>query len=175
MSRRRQGRIVPKLVADRVRPRPANVVSRLLVGTVRVVVVLQPAIARVGDVNALRMETMAAGPANIPEFGTVKDLQGFKDLYAMDAYQHVVPGKAYPAFLITGGLNDPRVEPWEGAKLAARLEEMPNHRPVLYRLEEQAGHGLGTTKATRDAEEADITAFILWRAGVEAWQPQTAN
>jgi prolyl oligopeptidase len=117
------------------------------------------------------METMAAGPANIPEFGTVKDRQGFKDLYEMDAYQHVVKGKTYPAFLITGGLNDPRVEPWEGAKLAARLEEMPNHRPVLYRLEEQAGHGLGTTKATRDAEEADITAFILWRAAAAGWQP----
>ncbi|MFL6755477.1 MAG: prolyl oligopeptidase family serine peptidase [Sphingomicrobium sp.] len=133
------------------------------------------AIARVGDVNALRMETMAAGPANIPEFGTVKDRQGFKDLYEMDAYQHVVPGKTYPAFMITGGLNDPRVEPWEGAKFAARLEEMPNHRPVLYRLEEQAGHGLGTTKSTRDAEEADMTAFILWRAGAPAWQPAHSN
>jgi len=129
------------------------------------------AIARVGDVNALRMETMAAGPANIPEFGTVNDAQGFKDLYEMDVIQHVVPGKRYPAFLITGGMNDPRVEPWEGAKFAARLQEMPDHAPVLYRLEEQAGHGLGTTKATRDAEEADITAFVLWRAGVPAWQP----
>jgi len=129
------------------------------------------AIARVGDVNALRMETMAAGPANIPEFGTVKDAQGFNDLYAMDAYQHVMDGVRYPAFLITGGLNDPRVEPWEGAKLAARLQEIPGHRPVLYRLEEQAGHGLGTTKRTRDLEEADITAFILWRSGVAEWQP----
>jgi prolyl oligopeptidase len=129
------------------------------------------AIVRVGDVNALRMEMMAAGPANIPEFGTVKDPQGFKDLYAMDAYQHVMDGVRYPAFLITGGLNDPRVEPWEGAKLAARLQEIPGHRPVLFRLEEKAGHGLGTTKATRDAEEADITAFILWRSGVGKWQP----
>jgi prolyl oligopeptidase len=129
------------------------------------------AIARVGDVNALRMETMPAGPANIPEFGTVKDPQGFKDLYAMDAIQHVTDGVRYPAFLITGGLNDPRVEPWEGAKLAARLQQIAGHRPVLYRLEEQAGHGLGTTKAVRDAEEADITAFILWRAGDPGWQP----
>ena len=48
------------------------------------------AIVRIGDVNALRMETMAAGPGNIPEFGTVKDSQGFRDLYEMDAYQHVV-------------------------------------------------------------------------------------
>jgi prolyl oligopeptidase len=132
------------------------------------------AVARVGDVNALRMETMPAGPANIPEFGTVKTEQGFKDLHAMDAYQHVRDGVRYPAFLITGGLNDPRVEPWEGAKLAARLQEIPGNRPALFRLEESAGHGLGTTKAVRDAEEADITAFVFWRAGVPEWQPATA-
>lgn len=129
------------------------------------------AVARVGDVNALRMETMPAGPANIPEFGTVKDEQGFKALYAMDAYQHVRDGVRYPAFLITGGLNDPRVEPWEGAKLAARLQELPGNRPALYRLEEAAGHGVGTTKSVRDAEEADVAAFVFWRAGLPAWQP----
>lgn len=129
------------------------------------------AVDRVGDVNTLRAEFMAAGPANIPEFGTVKDPQGFKDLYAMDTIQHVKPNTRYPAFLITAGLNDPRVEPWTGAKLAATLQENPDHAPVLYRLEEQAGHGLGTAKSTRDAEEADITAFVLWRAGVPAWQP----
>lgn len=129
------------------------------------------AVDRVGDVNTLRAEFMAAGPANIPEFGTVTTPQGFKDLYEMDTIQHVKPNTRYPAFLITAGLNDPRVEPWTGAKLAATLQENPDHAPVLYRLEEQAGHGLGTTKSTRDAEEADITAFVLWRAGVPEWQP----
>lgn len=133
------------------------------------------AIARVGDVNTLRAETMPAGPANVPEFGTVKDPQGFKDLLAMDVVQHVEDGRTYPAFLITAGLNDPRVEPWTGAKLAARLQENPDHRPVLYRLEEQAGHGLGTNKSTRDAEEADIAAFVLWRAGVPEWQPKPSS
>jgi prolyl oligopeptidase len=129
------------------------------------------AVARVGDVNALRMELQPAGPANIPEFGTVKDPQGFKDLHAMDVYQHVRAGVRYPAFLITGGLNDPRVEAWQGAKLAARLQAIPGNRPALFRLEESAGHGLGTTKAVRDAEEADIAAFVFWRAGVPEWQP----
>ncbi len=129
------------------------------------------AVARVGDVNALRMELQPAGPANIPEFGTVKNEAGFRDLYAMDAYQHVRDGVRYPAFLITGGLNDPRVEAWQGAKLAARLQAIPGNRPALFRLEESAGHGLGTTKAVRDAEEADIAAFAFWRAGVPEWQP----
>jgi prolyl oligopeptidase len=132
------------------------------------------AVGRVGDLDAMRSETMPSGPANIPEFGTVKDEQGFKNLYAMDAYQHVRNDAHYPAFLLTTGLNDPRVEPWEPAKMAARLLEVPGHAPVLLRVEDAAGHGLGTTKSTRDAEDADIAAFVFWRAGVPEWQPSLA-
>jgi prolyl oligopeptidase len=130
------------------------------------------AVGRVGDLDAMRSETMPSGPANIPEFGTFKDEQGFRNLYAMDAYQHVRNDAHYPAFLLTTGLNDPRVEPWEPAKMAARLMEVPGHAPVLLRVEDAAGHGLGTTKSTRDAEDADITAFVFWRAGVPGWQPK---
>jgi len=130
------------------------------------------AIARVADVDSLRSEVMAAGPANVPEFGTFKDEQGFKNLLAMDAYQHVRDDVRYPAFLLTAGLNDPRVEPWEPAKMAARLLERADHAPVLLRVEEAAGHGLGTSKATRDAEDADIAAFVFWRARAKDWQPK---
>jgi prolyl oligopeptidase len=130
------------------------------------------AIGRVGDLDALRSETMPTGPANIPEFGSFKDEQGFKNLLAMDAYQHVRNDTRYPAFLLTTGLNDPRVEPWEPVKMAARLMEVEHHQPVLLRIEDAAGHGLGTTKATRDAEDADIVAFVFWRAGVAQWQPK---
>jgi prolyl oligopeptidase len=130
------------------------------------------AVGRVGDLDALRSETMPSGPANVPEFGTFKDEQGFKNLLAMDAYQHVRDDGHYPAFLLTTGLNDPRVEPWEPAKMAARLMEVGGHQPVLLRVEDAAGHGLGTTKSTRDAEDADIAAFVFWRAGVPEWQPK---
>jgi prolyl oligopeptidase len=130
------------------------------------------AVGRVGDLDALRSETMPSGPANVPEFGTFKDEQGFKNLLAMDAYQHVRDDGHYPAFLLTTGLNDPRVEPWEPAKMAARLMEVAGHQPVLLRVEDAAGHGLGTTKSTRDAEDADIAAFVFWRAGVPEWQPK---
>jgi prolyl oligopeptidase len=130
------------------------------------------AVGRVGDLDAMRSETMPSGPANVPEFGTFKDPQGFKNLYAMDAYQHVRDDGRYPAFLLTTGLNDPRVEPWEPAKMAARLMQLPGRQPVLLRVEDAAGHGLGTTKSTRDAEDADIAAFVFWRAGDPAWQPK---
>jgi prolyl oligopeptidase len=44
------------------------------------------ALIRVGCFDALRMEFTPNGPPNIAEFGTVADPDGFKGLYAMDAY-----------------------------------------------------------------------------------------
>lgn len=129
------------------------------------------AISRVGDLNARRLETMASGPANIPEFGTVKDRKGFESLYAMDAYQHINKGAVCPAWLLTTGLNDPRVAPWQTAKMAARLQTSSNQALALIRIEEDAGHGGGTARSTLDAEEADIATFIFWRAGDRKWQP----
>jgi prolyl oligopeptidase len=55
------------------------------------------ALIRVGDSDSLRSELMASGPANIPVFGTVKEPNGFKALYGMDAFQHVKPKTAYTA------------------------------------------------------------------------------
>jgi len=67
------------------------------------------ALIRVGCSNATRMEFTPNGPPNIAEFGSVTDAEGFKGLYAMDAYQHVKDGTAYPGILLTAGINDPRV------------------------------------------------------------------
>jgi prolyl oligopeptidase len=130
------------------------------------------ALIRVGDSDALRSELMASGPANIPEFGTVKEPDGFKALYAMDAYVHVKPGTAYPAVLLTTGINDPRVASWQAAKMAARLQaSTTSGKPILLRVEYDAGHGMGSTKSQRDAELADEIAFLFWQLGVAGFQP----
>jgi prolyl oligopeptidase len=129
------------------------------------------ALIRVGDSDALRSELMASGPANIPEFGTVKQLDGFRALYAMDAYQHVKPN-AYPAVLLTTGANDPRVAPWQAAKMTARLQASTNSgKPVLLRVDYDAGHGMGSTKSQRDSELADELAFLFWQFGSPDFQP----
>jgi prolyl oligopeptidase len=134
------------------------------------------ALIRVGDSDSLRSELMASGPANIPEFGTVKDPDGFKALYAMDAYQHVKPNTAYPAILLTTGTNDPRVAPWQAAKMAARLQASTNSgKPVLLRVDYDAGHGLGSTKTQRDEEQADEIAFLFWQLGEPEIQPAQAH
>jgi prolyl oligopeptidase len=129
------------------------------------------ALIRVGDSDSMRSELMASGPANIPEFGTVKESDGFKALYAMDAYQHV-KANAYPAVLLTTGANDPRVAPWQAAKMTARLQASTNSgKPVLMRVDYDAGHGMGSTKSQRDVELADTLSFLFWQMGVAGFQP----
>jgi len=131
------------------------------------------ALIRVGDSDSLRSELMESGPANIPEFGTVTKADGFKALYAMDAYQHVKPNVAYPAVLLTTGVNDPRVAPWQAAKMTARLQASTiSGKPVLLRVDYDAGHGFGSTKSQRDDEFADELAFLFWQFGITGYQPK---
>lgn len=130
------------------------------------------ALIRVGDTNALRSETMPSGPSNVPEFGTFTTEAGFKALYAMDAYQHVKDGTPYPAAMLTTGANDPRVSPWQAAKMAARLQAASTSgKPILLRVDYDVGHVLGSTKSQRDEEIADEYSFLLWQLGDPAFQP----
>jgi len=132
------------------------------------------ALIRVGDTNSLRAETMASGPANIPEFGTVTEPDGFKALFAMDAYQHVKANTPYPAVLLTTGVNDPRVAPWEAAKMTARLQAATSSgKPILLRVDYDAGHGMGSTKSQRDIELADELSFLFWQLGVKGYTPSS--
>ena len=129
-------------------------------------------IPAVGALDTLRFETTANGVPNIPEFGTVKNVEGFKALQAMSTYDHVKPGVAYPAVMLTHGVNDPRVEVWESTKTAARLKAATSSgKPVLMRLDFDAGHGVGNTKKQQLAERADNFSFLLWQMGVAGYQP----
>lgn len=133
-------------------------------------------ISEVGVSNPLREEFSPNGPPNIPEFGSVKTEQGFRGLYAMDAYQHVHDGVKYPSVLLTTGLNDPRVPSWDPTKMTARLQAATaSSNPVLLRVDADAGHGYGSTRAQRDDQTADIMAFILWRTGDPRFQPKSGG
>ena len=124
------------------------------------------AISAVGLNNALLAETTPNGVPNIPEFGTFKTEEGFKNLLAMDGYHKVKDGVKYPAVMLTHGINDPRVEPWMSAKMAARLQAATgNSKPVLLRIDYDAGHGIGSTKQQRNEENADIYAFLFQQLG----------
>lgn len=122
--------------------------------------------------DMLRYETTANGPDNIPEFGTVKTAAGFEALFAMSPYAHVQDGVKYPAAIIYAGANDPRVLAWIPAKFAARLQAATaSGKPVLLRVDYDAGHGFDTTKHQTEVAFADEIAFALWQTGDPQLQP----
>jgi len=120
----------------------------------------------------MRAEFSANGITNIPEFGTVKTEEGFKGLFAMSPYHWVKDGTPYPAVLLTTGINDPRVDAWEAGKMGARLQAATSSgKPVLLRIDFDAGHGIGSTKKQAYEERADEIAFLLWQSGMPGFQP----
>jgi prolyl oligopeptidase len=127
------------------------------------------AIYSVGSLDTVRAEDTANGATNVSEFGTVKDPVEFKALLEMSTYHAIKDGTRYPAVLLVHGMNDPRVEVWQSAKTAARLQaagaKLPDAHPALLRLDMQAGHGVGSTVTQRQALAADQQAFLLWQMG----------
>ena len=68
--------------------------------------------------------------------------------------------------LLNHGMNDPRVDVWHSAKAAARLQAASSSgKPVLLRLDRQAGHGIGSTDGQRTSKQADTYSFLLWQFG----------
>ena len=131
------------------------------------------ALINVGALDAIRFETTMNGPPNVPEFGTVKTEDGFRGLHAMSAYHHVKDGEKYPAVMLTHGVNDPRVDPWMSAKMCARLQKATaSGKPVLFRVDYVAGHGIGSTRAQQEQLTADQWAFLLWQTGDPGFQPE---
>ena len=124
------------------------------------------AILEVGSLDSVRAEISANGATNTSEFGSVKDAAEFRALLEMSTYHAVRDGTAYPAVMLVHGVNDPRVPVWESNKTAARLQAgSSSGRPVLLRLDMQAGHGIGSTLTQRVSSAADQYAFLLWQMG----------
>jgi prolyl oligopeptidase len=125
----------------------------------------------VGCTDMLRFETTMNGPPNVPEFGTIAEEASFRGLWAMSTLHQIRDGVKYPAIILTHGINDPRVEPWQSAKATARFQAATgSRRPVLFRVDYHAGHGIGSTRAQRQAEKADVWSFFLWQFGDSAFQ-----
>ena len=85
----------------------------------------------------------------------------------------VLSAGALTAVLLTTGVTDPRVAPFHVAKMAARLQAASSSgKPILLRVDYDAGHGIGSTRAQQDREAADTYAFLLWQTGAEEYQPK---
>jgi prolyl oligopeptidase len=117
-------------------------------------------VSHVGIYDMLRLELSPNGAFNVPEYGTVKDPDQFRALYAYSPYHHVRNGQAYPAVLFLTGANDARVDPMHSRKMTARLQAA-GAELVLLRTSETTGHGGGTPLDARIGEDADVLAFLF--------------
>ena len=122
-----------------------------------------------GVYDMLRTELSPNGVFNVTEYGTVKDPEQFRALYAYSPYHNVKDGTAYPAVLFLAGDNDGRVDPMQSRKMTARLQAATSSNlPVLLRTSSTSGHGIGTGLSERIAQTADVFAFLFDQLKMDA-------
>jgi prolyl oligopeptidase len=132
-------------------------------------------VSHVGIYDMLRVELSPNGAFNVTEYGTVKNPEQFKALYAYSPYHHVVNGTKYPAVLMLTGANDPRVDPMNSRKMVARLQAATaSSRPILLRASSGSGHGFGTSFSEAIAQQTDVYAFLFDQLRIP-WQTQHPN
>jgi len=128
---------------------------------------MRAVVSSVGVYDMLRVELAPNGAFNVTEFGTVKDPEQFKALYAYSPYHHVVDGAKYPAILMMTGANDGRVAPYHSRKMTARLDEAnKSENTILLRTSSSAGHGIGTALTERIKQSTDIYSFLFAQLGM---------
>lgn len=123
-------------------------------------------VSHVGIYDMLRVELSPNGAFNVTEFGTVKELDQFRALYAYSPYHHVRDGVQYPAILFQTGANDPRVDPANSRKMTARLQASGTKQPVLLLTSSTSGHGIGTSLGERVAQQVDVEVFLFAQWGI---------
>jgi prolyl oligopeptidase len=121
----------------------------------------------VGIYDMLRVELFANGAFNVTEFGTVKNPDQFKALYAYSPIHHVKDGTPYPAVLFLTGDNDGRVDPANSRKMTARLQAATSSGlPILLRTSASSGHGIGSSLSVVVEEETDVYSFLFYMLGI---------
>jgi prolyl oligopeptidase len=124
-------------------------------------------ISHVGIYDAVRSELSPNGAFNIPEFGTVEDLEQFEALHAYSPY-HQAKQAAYPAILFMTGENDGRVDPMHSRKMTAVLQHNnSSNNQVLLRTSGNTGHGSGTPLSETISQQVDRLVFLFDSLGME--------
>lgn len=130
-------------------------------------------VSAVGIYDVIRVELDPNGSFNTTEFGTVKNKDQFKALYAYSPYHHVTKGTAYPAVLMLTGATDGRVNPMHSRKMTAALQAATgSSNPILLRTNKSSGHGIGSSLDERIAELTDELTFLFDQLGM-SYAPAT--
>ncbi|EDM80328.1 prolyl endopeptidase [Plesiocystis pacifica SIR-1] len=119
------------------------------------------ALAGVGVMDMLRFHEFTIGWAWVSDYGSADDPEEFAALHAYSPYHNIKAGTEYPATLVYTADHDDRVVPSHSYKFAAQLQA--NHvgeKPVMIRIDTDAGHGAGKPTAKQIEEWADLWGFL---------------
>jgi len=95
------------------------------------------------------------------DWGNPQDTKFYEYMLSYSPYDNV-KAQAYPAMLVTTGLNDSQVQYYEPAKWVAKLRATKtDHNPLLFKINMEAGHGGKSGRFARYREIAEAYAFIL--------------
>jgi prolyl oligopeptidase len=104
----------------------------------------------------------------IAEYGSADDAEQLRWLHAYSPYHRVSDGERYPAVLLTTALGDTRVDPMHARKMAARLQAATaSERPILVRVDEDAGHGVGKPRTKLLDAVTDVWTFVFSELGAK--------
>lgn len=119
--------------------------------------------------NTILDETLPLTPGEWSEWGNpITDKTAFEYILSYSPYDNV-SAQAYPAMLVTAGLNDPRVTYWEPAKWVAKLRATKTDgHTLMLKTNMGAGHGGKSGRYTALEEAAEEYVFFLTQlAGAE--------
>lgn len=126
------------------------------------------ALPAVGVMDMVRFESFTIGWAWTSDYGTVKDKTDFEALYKYSPLHNIKKGGKYPAVLVTTSDHDDRVVPAHSFKYTATLQEaQAGDKPILIRIEVNAGHGAGKPTAKVIQEQADVYGFLVKELGMK--------
>jgi oligopeptidase B len=114
-------------------------------------------------INTMSDTSLPLTPPEWPEWGNpIEDAAAYDYMMSYSPYDQVEP-KAYPAVLATGGLSDPRVTYWEPEKWVAKLRPATTSgKPILLKINMEAGHGGASGRFDFLKEVAHDYAFAIW-------------
>ena len=121
-------------------------------------------------INTMSDTSLPLTPPEWPEWGNpIEDPEAYDYMFSYSPYDQVAP-RPYPAVLATGGLSDPRVTYWEPEKWVARLRPATTSgKPVLLKINMEAGHGGASGRFDYLKEVAHDYAFAVW-AVEKGWE-----
>ena len=100
------------------------------------------------------------------EWGNPNEKPAFDYMRSYSPYDNLKPG-AYPAMLVTTGLNDSQVMYWEPAKYVAKLRTLKTDaRPLLLKCNMGAGHGGASGRYDRLKEVSFEYAWLMTQVGI---------